>query len=124
MGFALLAALALSLSAAQAATAAPPAGDPTKGQDVFEDRCGSCHVLGGVGQGPNLVGVVGRKAGTVRGYAYSAAIKRNGQVWTPARLDQFLTGPARLIPGTAMTAVVPSPVQRRDLIAYLASLKR
>jgi cytochrome c len=99
------------------------AGDPARGKDVFEDRCGDCHVLEGVGQGPSLIGVVGRKAGSVPGYAYSDAIKASGLVWTPAELDRFLQGPKKLAPGTAMEVIVPDPGQRRDLIAYLASLR-
>ncbi len=108
-----------------AAVAAPAwAQDAAKGADIYQDRCGSCHVLNGIGQGPTLVGVLGRKAGSAPGFAYSDAIKASGLVWTPANLDRFLTGPAKLVPGTAMRATVPDPVERRDLIAYLATLKR
>jgi cytochrome c len=99
------------------------AQDAAKGSDVYQDRCGSCHVLNGIGQGPSLAGVVGRKAGSLPGFNYSDAIKASGLTWTPANLDRFLSGPTKLVPGTAMRAVVPDPAERRDLIAYLASLK-
>ena len=57
------------------------------------------------------------------GYAYTPAMKASGVVWTPAELDRFLQGPRKLIPGTAMSVTVNDPVQRRDLIAYLGTLK-
>jgi cytochrome c len=100
------------------------AQDAAKGADVYQERCGSCHVLNGVGQGPSLVGVVGRKAASIPGFNYSDAMKASGLTWTPANLDRFVSGPTKLVPGTAMRAIVPDPTERRDLIAYLASLKR
>jgi cytochrome c len=99
------------------------AQDAAKGADVYQDRCGACHVLNGIGQGPSLVGVVGRKAASLPGFSYSDAMKASDLTWTSANLDRFLTGPTKLVPGTAMRAVVPDPAERRDLIAYLASLK-
>ena len=99
------------------------AQDAAKGSDVYQDRCGSCHVLNGIGQGPSLVGVVRRKAASLPGFNYSDAIKASGLTWTPANLDRFISGPTKLVPGTAMRAIVADPNDRRDLIAYLASLK-
>src|SRR5580693_8084389 len=54
------------------------AGDAAKGADVFQDRCSSCHVLNGIGQGPSLLGVVGRKAGALPNFNYSDALKASG----------------------------------------------
>jgi cytochrome c len=111
-------------SALAALTVAPAvAQDAAKGADVYQDHCSACHVLNGVGQGPSLVGVVGRKAGALPDFAYSDAIKASGLTWTAANLDRFISGPTKLVPGTAMRAVVPDPAERRDLIAYLGSLK-
>lgn len=118
------AALAVATAALAPVVAQAAAGDAAKGADVFQDRCGSCHVLNGVGQGPSLVGVVGRKAASVPGYNYSAAMRASGLVWTAANLERFISGPTTLVPGTAMRAIVADPADRRDLIAYLASLKR
>ncbi|HEX4180049.1 MAG TPA: c-type cytochrome, partial [Caulobacteraceae bacterium] len=89
---------------------------------AFEDRCTSCHALQDDYQGPRLAGVVGRKAGSVPGVSYTDAIKNAGIVWTPDKLDQFLTDPGKMVPGTAMPVSVPDPVERRNLIAYLASV--
>ncbi|HEY3888755.1 MAG TPA: c-type cytochrome [Caulobacteraceae bacterium] len=106
------------------ALAAPAhAQDVAKGADVYQDRCASCHVPHGIGQGPSLVGVVGRKAASIPGFNYSDAMKASGLTWTAANLDRFVSGPTKLVPGTAMRAIVPDPTERRDLIAYLGSLK-
>lgn len=119
-GFVLAAALAAA--APSLALAQSLGGNPAKGSEVFQDRCTACHVLNGVGQGPNLVGVVGRKAASAPGFNYSAALKGSGLVWTQPELDRFLSGPTKLVPGTAMRATVADPGDRHDLIAYLASL--
>jgi cytochrome c2 len=110
------------LLATVAAIAQPP-GDPAKGADVFNDRCTDCHTLGATGQGPDLVGVVGRPAASLPGYPYTAALKASGLTWTPANLDLFLQGPRKLVPATAMDVTVPTEEERRDLIAYLATAK-
>ena len=100
-----------------------PATDPAAGQQVYETRCSFCHGEGGVGgQGPSLIGVVGRKAGSFANFAYTPALKASGLTWTAADLDQFLTNPAAVVPGTAMPMSVPDAKERADLIAYLASL--
>jgi len=116
----LAAAAAAILLAARGANAQ----DAAKGSDVFQDHCSQCHVLAGVGQGPSLIGVVGRRAASLAGYPYSDALKASGLTWTAANLDAFVQGPTKLVPGTAMRAIVADPNDRRDLIAYLATLKR
>jgi cytochrome c len=100
------------------------AQDAVKGSDVFQSRCSQCHVLNGVGQGPSLIGIVGRRAAVLPGYPYSGGLKASGLTWTPSNLDAFVQGPTKLVPGTAMRVVVADPNDRRDLIAYLATLKR
>jgi cytochrome c len=113
---------AAAIALGAAASGAPPAGDVAKGQAYFNDHCGFCHAFEGVGQGPSLAGVVGRKAASAPGFPYTPALKASGLTWTPAVLDKFLTGPSAMVPGTAMTVSVPNADDRRDLIAYLASL--
>ena len=59
------------------------AGDPDKGKRVF-NYCLACHRIGPGATtlvGPELNGVVGRKAGTLEGYPYSDAMKSSGIVW-------------------------------------------
>jgi cytochrome c2 len=96
-------------------------GDAAKGAAIFDDRCSACHAIKEDLQGPHLGGVVGRKAASVAGVDYTDALKASGVTWTPDKLDQFLTDPGKMVAGTAMPASVPDPVERRNLIAYLAS---
>ncbi|BBE32558.1 hypothetical protein SmB9_02160 [Sphingosinicella microcystinivorans] len=73
--------------------------------------------------GPNLSGVVGRKAGTGE-FNYSPAMKDSGIVWTSEKLDAFLLKPAATVKGTRMAfAGLPQPNDRANVIAYLATRK-
>lgn len=109
------------LALAGLAVAGGSTGDATKGAAIFDDRCSACHAIKEDMQGPHLGAVVGRKAGSLAGVDYTDQMKASGITWTPDKLDQFLTDPAKMVPGTAMPISVPDPVERRDLIAYLAS---
>ncbi|MDH4386965.1 MAG: cytochrome c family protein [Caulobacter sp.] len=120
--------------AAPAAEAAAPAagpviqvggltGDATKGAVVF-NQCKSCHAIeAGVNRvGPTLHGVVGRKAGAVEGFRYSAASKASAAVWSEETLFAYLENPRKFMPGTTMSYVgMRQPQQRADVIAYLKS---
>ncbi|WP_274858121.1 c-type cytochrome [Sinorhizobium meliloti] len=66
------------------------------GQKLFQQRCGACHQLETPrnGVGPHLLGVVGRTAGSVDGFRYSAALKGSGIAWTAETLETFLSNPA------------------------------
>jgi len=118
--FAALALLAASTTLANAA------GDAKAGEAVFK-RCAVCHTNdkgGGDGLGPNLFGVVGRKAATRPGFAYSAPLQKSGIVWTEANLTKWTAGPAKVVPGTKMAfAGISSKKQQADVTAYLATLK-
>ncbi len=106
--------------------AAHAAGDPAKGKNVYK-RCAVCHTDdkgGGDALGPNLFGVVGRKAGTRPGFPYSPQLKAANITWTDANLVKWSAGPARMVPGTKMFfAGITSKNQQADLVAYLATLK-
>jgi cytochrome c len=112
-----------ALALVDGAARSQPAGDAAKGADAFNDRCAQCHTMGSVGEGPNLAGVVGRKAGSSPDFPYTAAMKASGLTWTPANLARFLTNPQAVVPGTAMIVLVPTASERADLIAYLAMQK-
>ena len=51
------------------------AGDPIRGKDLFEKRCGGCHSLDARKEGPRLRNVYGRKAGSISSFKYSDALK-------------------------------------------------
>lgn len=104
--------------------------DAVRGGRVFQ-RCYSCHsVTPGEHnlQGPNLAGVIGRRAGTLPGYEYSSAMQaagRNGLVWTAEALERYVQDPEALVPGTAMGPVrIGSAADRTDLVAYLRKASR
>lgn len=111
--------LTAGLALANTTTAAPTTGDAVAGAALFQDRCAICHIAQGGGQGPSLTSVIGRAAGSVKGFTYSAALKASGLTWTATNLDTFLTNPGKAVPGTAMPIRVSDPRQRADLIAYL-----
>ncbi|HXQ17589.1 MAG TPA: c-type cytochrome [Caulobacteraceae bacterium] len=114
---------ALAVGVGLAGPALAQTAEMARGEAVYDDRCSGCHLLEGIGQGPSLRGVMGRKAGTLAGFDYTPALKASGLTWTAANLERWLTGPQKLVPGTAMTAVVPDAHERSDLLAYLAALK-
>ena len=96
--------------------------DVEKGKAVFE-QCAACHSLDGTGDydGPTLKGVIGRKAGSLEDYRYSAAMKRSDVVWDAATVDKYVADPQAFIPGNRMAfAGISDKMQREDLIAFLA----
>lgn len=118
--------LAASVFAVLGSAGVNAAGNATTGAALF-NRCYLCHsnTSGGPNRmGPNLFGVVGRKAGTYPGFSYSSAMKNSGFPWTTARLDSYLAAPQKIVPGNNMPfAGISDPRQRADLVAYLATLK-
>jgi cytochrome c len=102
-------------------------GDPVAGRQAAFSRCLNCHSVNPSGQhgsAPNLFGLIGRTAGKAPGYFYSVPMGRQEFVWSEAMLAPFLRNPSRMVPGNAMNFQgVEDPV-RRDIIAYLATLKR
>ena len=106
------------------------AGDAAKGKDVFTSAmCATCHQVGpGAknGVGPELNGIVGRKAASLADYpSYSAGMKKlgaEGFVWTEENLDKWIANPKAMIPDSIMSLTfqgLPDAQQRADVIAYL-----
>ena len=117
-----------ALLSAPAAYASDAAGDAASGQELFmANGCPACHGVtkdDNAKVGPNLVGVVGRKAGTVQSLlGPSENLKKYGVTWSAETLDEFLTDPSAKVPGTAMIGILTDPQQRADVIAYLSTLK-
>jgi len=98
-------------------------GDPVNGERLYT-RCQGCHSLAWDRTGPRHCGVVGRKAGGVAGFDYSAAMRRAGIVWNEPTLDRFLADPLGTVPGTSMGyAGIADARERADLIAFLRQAK-
>ena len=100
---------------------AQEAGDVAAGEKAFAP-CKACHNFQKNGVGPDLKGVVGRKAGTYEGYNYSAALKNSGITWDEANLHEWLKNPKAKVPGTKMIFQgYPDDKKVTDVIAYLKS---
>jgi cytochrome c len=90
----------------------------------FNGHCRECHsfVKNDNRLGPSLYGVVGRKAGTVPGFAYSNSVKDSGIVWDEATLDKWITNPGAVVPDNNMAALfggISDPAVRTKIIAFL-----
>ena len=91
----------------------------TDGAAIYE-RCLACHTLAHDAVGPRHCGVVGRRAGSVPGFAYSQPMRDSRLTWDETTLDRFLAAPRDVVPGTLMTyAGVPDAAERHALIAWL-----
>lgn len=117
--------LVLVLALGLSATSASAQSLPKQGERVFQ-QCFACHSVDRKEKGlsgPNLAGVVGRKAGAEKGFAYSPGLKRvaaKGLTWTPQTLDRFLTDPDTVVPHTSMAYFGLRKAQdRQAVIAYL-----
>jgi cytochrome c len=117
--FALAAALVLG-------TALPAAAqDAEAGRRVY-NQCRACHTIdagGRNGVGPNLHGVVGRKAGAIDGFRYSASLKEKaegGLAWSEETLRAYIANPKAVIPAGSMSYPgLKNEQQMNDLIGFL-----
>ena len=111
------AALALGLLISAAAAQDDP------GQVIFNNACRTCHTIepGDNRLGPSLAGLIGRKAGSLPGYAYSDAMKKGSVVWDEATLDRFIENPDSVVAGNNMKpyAGMTSAEDRAAIVAYL-----
>jgi cytochrome c len=118
--------LAILLLFAQGAVAADES-DPlfVKGRSLF-NRCRACHAFKpdtrSLSRGPNLWGVIGRKAGSLANYTeYSQSMLESKIVWDTDAIDKYLANPKGYIPGNLMNFIgVPKPEERKAIVAYLA----
>ncbi len=100
------------------AAGAPPA-NPEHGRQIYAE-CAGCHAMTENGMGPLHCGLVGRRAGSVPGFAYSEVMRESRIVWTPEKLGEFLKSPLSYLPGTNMGYDgLYDARDRADLIAFL-----
>ena len=102
-----------------------PAAKPTDGATLFKQQCATCHTTNPsepVRQGPSLFNIVGKPAGKVDGFHYSAGFAKADFVWDDARLDAWLADPQAIIPGATMAYRQPKAETRTAIIAYLKEL--
>ena len=96
-----------------------------EGARAFQ-KCISCHSVDPAEQnlpGPNLAGVVGRRAAALAGFDYSPAMKNagaEGLVWSADALDHYLADPLEVLPGTTMSFPGHrAAAERRAVVVYL-----
>ena len=111
------------------------AGAAAKGKEIYTSAmCATCHQIGpGAknGVGPELNGIVGRKAASVADYpSYSAGMKKlgaEGFVWTEENIDKWIANPKAMIPDSMMALAFPGVAdanERADIIAYLKAASK
>jgi len=106
------------------------ADDAEKGEQVFR-KCRVCHQVGDSAKntvGPQLNDIVGRHAGTIEGFNYSAAMKTAGEeglVWNEENLMKYLKNPREFLPKNKMAfAGLKDDDDREDVIAYLKKFSK
>jgi cytochrome c len=108
------------------------AANPSHGEEIFKTTCAACHVAEREASradlatrvGPNLWGVVGRKAGIYKGYAYSYAMRSSGITWTDQQLGRYIAAPQQTVPNVRMNFPgLKNPSDVQDVIAYLNRLR-
>lgn len=106
----------------------PAHGQQADGAKLFAQHCAACHQIAAdapQGMGPNLRAVVGKQAGQVKGFAYSAEFKKAlaKKTWTADLLDKWLEEPQNVAPGTYMMYKQADPAIRAAIIEYLSTVK-
>jgi cytochrome c len=114
--------LVLVTTIASAIAAPASAQDVEAGRMVF-NKCRPCHQIGEGAKnlvGPELNGLIGRKAGSVAGYQYSEANKNSGIAWDEATFKDYIKNPKQKIPNTKMVfAGIHDEKDIEDLLAFL-----
>ena len=115
--------LSLSVAVIVAGSASAQSGNEARGERLFNQQCKACHTLDKDGArtvGPNLHGLIGRKAGSTEGFSSSDAMKASGIVWDDKTLVEYLKNPKVRVPGTKMVyAGLKQEAQQADMIAFL-----
>ena len=112
------------------ASFAPAVAAPEESEDgkvAFNNACRTCHSFKPDDNrlGPTLHGIVGRKAGSAEGFAFSSAMKSSGLTWDEANLDKFITNPEAVVSGNGMKPFggVADAGERKKIVEYLKTLK-
>lgn len=113
--------LSLLLAFGCLSSTASAEGDVKKGKKVF-NKCKACHNIDKEKNkvGPHLVGIFGRKAGSLEDYSYSEAMKNADVEWNAETLAEYLKKPKDFIEDTKMNFPgIKKDDQIADLIAYM-----
>ena len=117
--------LAALLTLSVAPAFAEEAGNAAAGERVF-NQCRACHTINRGGRamvGPNLFGIVGRRAGAAEGFRYSPAMREKHEqnfVWTLDNLRAYIRHPKEVVPRGSMSYPgLRNEEQLNNLLAYL-----
>ncbi len=122
----LLSALALSAALSTSFASAEDNGMEAAGRQIFNHNCTACHSLEPSKNafGPNLIGVVGRKAASMPRFSYSKALESSNITWTEDNLRKWIADNEGFVPGTRMRHVAIKDQAEQDyLISFLRTLK-
>ena len=118
-----LSGMACMFSSPAALPQASQGAEADSGQQAFNNTCRTCHMVkeGDNRLGPNLYKIVGRKAGSLPGYAFSSAMKEADFAWDEEKLDRFMANPDQVVPGNSMKPYggLASSDDRKKIIAFL-----
>lgn len=119
---------AAAFAALCAASPALHADDAAAAKKLALNHCGACHSFDAGQphrQGPNLHGVLDRKAGEAPGFKFSDAFLKalGGKPWDAALLDRWLADPQAVAPGTVMLYRQDDPEKRTALVQFVESLR-
>lgn len=104
-----------------------PGTDEHLGRELVTQRCKNCHAIetGKTSFAPTLVGIIGRKAGSVEGFRYTKKISMLNIEWSPEALDNWLATITTGNPDLRMRHVgVPVPHERKAVIAFLQEISK
>ena len=122
--FAALSALSLLATLTPAWAAQEESDD---GQVAYNNACRTCHSFKPDDNrlGPTLHGIVGRKAGSIEGFAFSPSMKSSGITWDEATLDKFISDPNGVVSGNKMQPFggIADAGERKKIVDYLKTLK-
>ena len=114
---------ALALAAVAVLALPAAAADAEHGRKLFI-ACAACHSDRPDALGPNLKGVVGRKAGGREDFRYSNPMKRAGFTWDEANLREYLADPQGKVKGNRMPfGGMSKPEDIDDMVAFLKTYK-
>ncbi|WP_223461233.1 MULTISPECIES: c-type cytochrome [unclassified Pseudomonas] len=117
----------LMLAASFGLAGVAQADDLELAQKLATNHCAVCHTFdkgGPPGQGPNLFGLIGRKAASESNFTYSDGYSKamSGKVWDEQTLEAWLSDTQAVAPGSAMVYSQGDPAKRQKIITYIKSL--